>query len=827
MRQVSLSDARVPSRYAAPQRWRRTRRLFRSVFARGDLGALAMTWGLMIVTALAVRTAGWSPGLGVLIPVSFFSVGFGFLLARSHYSELLSLILSSTYSIAVILVIGAYGLVDGGSFADRTHTLLTQLGLWFEQAVTNTEPQNDETAFVIFLAVLFWFLGHNAAWHVFRVDHVWRVIIPIGLVLITNQFYYQGERSLDIYLVIFVAISLLLLIRSHLDLREYEWYTYRVNFPAHMRRSFFVAGSIIALLVMIAAWSAPTGADNKSLDRFKDVLAGDALDSLADLWNRLFSSLEGHGIATTNYYGGDRLKLSGAIQLGDQPVMTVKAPYGPRYYWRSTVYDSFDFSAWEWNHLRRIRAYTDQGGLEFNIGPTLPGARRDVEQTVTMLIRATDLIHAAPQPIEIGLPVEAELDCINDLESRTCVNDNEPTDVAIIRARKTLRTGNSYTVTSSISAATAEQLRAAGQSYPDWVLRLYLQGANQVSPNVRNLASQIVTTYGAQTPYDQARAIEQWLRVSITYNESIPTPPRGSDYLEWFLFEQKEGYCNYYATAMVFMLRAQGIPARLAAGFAQGSWDAEHQVFLVRERDAHTWVEVYFPGYGWVEFEPTADEAPLERQDDQPPQAILPTLTPVPSPTPLPTATPTEVPQALGGFTPTPTGAGQGMVLPTATPTPPPTATPPPPPDVTRVDDTNGPSLLRAILIALAILALIVVALLLALLALIWFVEYRGLGGLNIVQRAYARMEIYSRWLGLRFEEAATPDERRRILVAEIPEGERPVTAITRAYIEDRYAAPAPPSAQKAKAIIADEAWQTARGVFIRRKLARLFRRRS
>ena len=86
--------------------------------------------------------------------------------------------------------------------------------------------------------------------------------------------------------------------------------------------------------------------------------------------------------------------------------------------------------------------------------------------------------------------------------------------------------------------------------------------------------------------------------------------------MDWVLFDLKQGYCNYYASAMVVMLRTMGIPARMAAGFAQGTWNSDEQAFVVEERDAHTWVEVYFPGYGWVEFEPTAAQAPLNRGDE-------------------------------------------------------------------------------------------------------------------------------------------------------------------------------------------------------------------
>ena len=787
-----------------------------------------MTWGLMIVTALALDAAGWTDGLRSLVVISLFSVGFGFLLARSHYSELVALILSSVYCLAVVLVTNAILQVDHGTLWQRTDALLGQVGAWLNQAMAGEQPDNDSVAFVLFLSVLFWFLGHNAAWHIFRVDRVWRVIAPTGMILLANQFYYQGSAPLDRYLVIFVILALLLLIRSHIEAREYDWFLRRVSFPGHVRRTFMQAGGLLAVVLVIAAWRAPTGQDDRSLERIRDLLSGEKLTQLAELWNRLFSSLEGQGIATADYYGGDELQLGGAIQLGDQPVMYVSAPYGPRYYWRSTVYDSYDFSAWRWRHIRTVRAYTDEPGLTFNIGDTFPGVRTTVTQTFTLLIRATRLVYTAPQPIELDIPIEAELDCVTDFQ-RTCVNDNGQSDVAVIRSRDALRTGDSYTAISSISTATGAMLRSADTAYPDWVQRLYLQGANQISARIRDLAAQIVSSAGAQTPYDKAKAIELWLRTNIQYNESIPTPPRGADPIEWFLFDQREGYCNYYATAMVLMLRSQDVPARMAAGFAQGTWDAERGVFLVRERDAHTWVEVYFPGYGWVEFEPTADEAPIQREDDPLPQTVLPTVTPPPTPTPLPPPTPTAaLPTEESGANATPTGVSGESFLPstlTPSPSPAPTATPVPPPDATRVGGDQGSRVLRIALLTLGIFALLALSAALIIAFVIWYVEYRGLGGLNVIERAYARVGIYSRWVGVHFATSATPEERRRFLSGELPEADRPVSTITQTYTESRYASPERAAQQTTNGQRVKTAWHTARWIFIRSKLKQFFRR--
>lgn len=808
------------------RRRRRLRSQLRAVFVRGDFSSLLMTWALMIITALAVNAAGWTRGLEALAIVSFLAVGFGFLLARSHYSELLSLVLSATYSLVGIGATTALILVEEGSARERVVTLGRQLNEWLNEGLAGRQPPNDEVAFVVFLSVLFWYLGHNAAWHVFRIDRVWRVIVPAGLVLVTNQFYYQGDRSLDGYLIAFVVLSLLLLIRSHIDAREFEWYINRVNFPRHVRRTFFQVGAILAVTIVALAWAAPAGSDNRGLDRLRELFSNDRLMQIADVWNRLFSSLEGEGIATTDYYGGDRLRLSGAIQLGDEPVLRVRAPSDVlRYYWRSTVFESYNPALFEWYHVRTVRAFTDAPGLELNLEPTLPGARREVTQRFEILMRASELVYTAPQPLRMDLPVVAELDCVLNRSSQACVNNSEPIDVAIIKGRSVLRRGDSYTVTSSISTTTADMLRAASADYPSWVRDLYLQGAEDVSPRVRDLAAQIVAEAGAQTQYDRAKAIERWLRTNIQYNEAIPAPPEGRDAIDWFLFDEREGYCNYYASAMVMMLRSQGIPARLAAGFAQGSWDPETETFLVRERDAHTWVEVYFPGYSWVEFEPTADEAPLDREGDDVPQTVLPTVTPMPTPTftPMPTATP-ELPTQDAGANATPTSqAANPLVPPTPTPTPTPTPspTPTPPPEMAPVDVDPGSNVLRTILITLGIFVLVIVLLVLAVLFAIWYIEYRGLGGLNGIERAYARLGIYAKWLGLRLDRSSTPDERRRYLVGEVPSGEKPINTITRAYIHTRYGPTGELEIQTQQDTI-KEAWEEARWAFIRRKLDRL-----
>ena len=117
-------------------------------------------------------------------------------------------------------------------------------------------------------------------------------------------------------------------------------------------------------------------------------------------------------------------------------------------------------------------------------------------------------------------------------------------------------------------------------------------------------------TAGAETPYEAVRAVQEHLRGDFDYT---PTVPESSLPLVSFLFEDEAGYCQQFAGSMGLMLRMLGIPARVVSGFAPGARDAESGAYEVRDFDAHSWVEVYFRGIGWVTFDPTPGVAPAER----------------------------------------------------------------------------------------------------------------------------------------------------------------------------------------------------------------------
>ncbi len=159
-----------------------------------------------------------------------------------------------------------------------------------------------------------------------------------------------------------------------------------------------------------------------------------------------------------------------------------------------------------------------------------------------------------------------------------------------------------YTGVSRLPTLDAPQLRSASGSYPPEIRAEYLQLPPELDARIPDLARQMTTS--ARTPYDKARAIERFLRSRFGYTLNLPGKP-GEDPLANFLFVTRAGHCEYFASAMTVLLRTLEIPAREVNGFLPGEYNDLAGDYIVRASDAHSWVEVYFPGSGWITFDPT------------------------------------------------------------------------------------------------------------------------------------------------------------------------------------------------------------------------------
>ncbi len=268
----------------------------------------------------------------------------------------------------------------------------------------------------------------------------------------------------------------------------------------------------------------------------------------------------------------------------------------------------------------------------------------------------------------------------------------------------------------------------------------------------RDLAAQLAR--GQRDPYDIAAGIERYLRATYGYATVVNNPPVNRDVTDYFLFDAKEGYCEYFATAMTVLLRANNIPARMVTGYLPGSRQADGR-FLSRESQAHAWVEVYFPQYGWITFDPTPrpDVAPIVRGSGN----TAPEPTPAPAPAPAPAQPPA------------------------------PSNTAPQQPTASLNAGRDGGFHLSPLflLIPLTLLGLWALA------AWYWFLPFRGLAP---AAQWYARLQRSARWLGVPNARAATPFETAEAIGARLPDGKPAAMTIAQRYAEEQYAGrpPAP-----------------------------------
>lgn len=555
---------------------------------------------MLLNLAMSLSSAGWTAGLGVLGIVVMGGFLYGLAMSYTHWSGLFPLLQSLVVGLVWVLIwVGRTPEIpDGAVGIERVMVIGQNLWNWF-MLLFGESPARSNLVFILELSVLMWWLGYLSAWAVFREGRVWRAIIPIGLVLVVNVYF--GPASLGFHLAIFIVCALLLAVRSNLSEQEINWRIEGIRYPTDIQFDFLRDGFIFAVVVMLMAFFLPNAGGNGALASAVDPLREPWYD-IQQEWGRLFSTLNYQGGTAGVAAFGDTLTLGGERNLGDTPIMDVRSTAGR--YWRAVAYDTFTGRRWL-NTGTLIQSVDAANNV---ITPEFAG-REEITHTVTVLAPTGNVLFAASQPLRVSLRAEADLKVIE----RNVEGDLPLAEIAMLhRAGPPLEMGNTYQVVSSLSDATVEDLQAAGEDYPAWVSDLYLALPDDMSARVGELAKEV--TADAETPYDKALAIESYLR-GFTYNDQIPAPPPGQNAVDYFLFDVQQGYCDYYASSFAMMARTLGIPARVSAGYSQGELLEEAEVYRVREYNAHSWPEVFFPDYGWVEFEPTASELEIVRKN--------------------------------------------------------------------------------------------------------------------------------------------------------------------------------------------------------------------
>jgi transglutaminase-like putative cysteine protease len=468
-------------------------------------------------------------------------------------------------------------------------------------------------------SLVFWLAAAWAAWAVRRYRHPLAGLAPIGL-LLAFLLNYTGSDTLS--LLTFIGALLFLMAFTRLDANELRWVKQHTDFASDISFDLGLTASILTFVVVMLA-AAATILPTATLDLIENLTNrwryGSSEDDSAIARSLGIEPHPEKVMAMSQWVKGGLPRehlLGSGPELSQRVVMTVQVfgqpartgasseMISPRYYWRSLTYDQYNLQGWsasfseETAHLPKspLTNVADQLGIPITAEVSA------VEDLGGLLYAPGELVTADHNFIVAERPIPQPRDGMPYAPGNSLID--------IFGAKITPAT---YQVEALVNTPSIIRLRTTSSGYPDWIRQRYLALPTTLPDRVISLALDL--TRDAYNPYDKAVAIETNLR-TIPYSLDIPAPPLGRDVVDYFLFDLKKGYCDYYATSMAILARAAGLPSRLVVGYASGSYDPANNRYVVTEADAHSWVEIYFTGRGWVEFEPTASLPLIQHPED-------------------------------------------------------------------------------------------------------------------------------------------------------------------------------------------------------------------
>lgn len=577
-----------------------------------DWPSIALLLILLYTVASRLVATDWTENLNFAQAAALLGLVLGLSLGYSHFKRNTARWLSFGYMLVVLPVIWIRVIDRQVELDERFLSVLGRL-LFSISEFFARRPVEDPLFFVALMSIAFWALSSSAGFNLVRQQNFLAATLPSAIGILVIQHYDNIVSGRLLFLAFFIFIALFLMGRLKFLQDQKLWRERRVFLSPENSIDLTSGLGIAAALIIFAAFTLPL-----SLTR---------VDTLRRTWDRIIrpwtdltermenavSALDSPGGGRPGEFYGTELELGLGFPLSDEVMFRVEVPdlpfdlKPPRYYWRGRTYDYFSNGQWYTTGTERMDFLPAESTLEI-AGTDLRTPARFV---FTVGESQFSQLYAPSQPTWVSRP-----------GSFLAAPAGGSLDIFSWAVTPNLRPGETYQITAAIGNPTIESLRGAGTEYPGWVTQRYLQMPENFSADIQALAEQV--TAEAETPYDKTMAITRYLRENIQYAESVPPAPRNADPLEWWLFEHQQGYCVYYATSEVMMLRALGIPARMAVGFAQGTGGARTGIdeavegiaannYTVLKRNAHAWPEVYFPGIGWVEFEPTGNQAPLDR----------------------------------------------------------------------------------------------------------------------------------------------------------------------------------------------------------------------
>lgn len=573
--------------------------------------------------------ANWVSEDKSLLSIFIVSILFGFLLARSRFPgwfvTVYAVILSAALAVesvartlpsaAALVIMPFHELLDEMSL--RGYQFYLRVVGWVETLKAGENIQ-DTGLFIILLLFTLSLCGIWMIWSMVRKRSMLIGLLPTGLLFSINV--HLSRQSPWNYLI-FLFCALLLIARTSFNIQHEDWSRRRVDFPEQLGLEWSGVSFVLTLIVVAAAWAAQLFGTSEGLNILSEWMTR-TQEQTNETAERLFSGVNRPPPADVEkppvYVSLPEMgEIGGSVPQGFETVMYVTTSdpppvysdagarsvesSGPLHYWRSGIYAAYNGKGWELAPMVRV---TDQPVVDLPEQP--PPGRYFLRQGFEIEAQHSGALFSANEPVQASQGVS--------------LRGTQPDSSHLLEGE-----ASSYAVISAAVQVTANQLAQSGVDYPQEIRAVYLQLPDTLPGRVRSIARRVVED--ADDPYHKALHIQNYLRETYPYDFAVDPAPENRDAVDYFLFDSARGACGHYASAMAVMLRSVGVPARVVTGYAMGEYDPARSAFRVPVSAAHAWVEVYFSGYGWVEFEPTAYRAPVEyTEEDQPlpqPQAVV------------------------------------------------------------------------------------------------------------------------------------------------------------------------------------------------------------
>ncbi|HEX7472199.1 MAG TPA: transglutaminase domain-containing protein [Candidatus Limnocylindrales bacterium] len=482
---------------------------------------------------------------------------------------------------------------------------------------------------LLILGLICWGTAQFAGFAVLGHRRPLGAVFVTGLVLLTNMSITRNDQMF--FLVVFSLAALLLLVRVHADDERVSWLQRRIGNPSTVTSLYLRGGTAFVTIAVAGALFLTTTAASAPLSGAFSGL-NDKLVDIGSQIQRFFPV--GAGTRFSGVTFGPSASIQGRWETTLEPALTIQVPVGDPapYYWKAVAYDTFVYpNTWTLSHQNVGLPMAAGAPILDTTGDQLesPDLRKELTFTVTKLNEFSGRTVFAPDAVAsvdkaTNLTVVGSADFFGELETRDSYKTYTATSLVP-------RVGN--------DGFTENKLRAASVDYPADISAMYLgvpdgtfgSFSAKLEADIKSVAftaclgrSQKESdpagfcAANAYDPYDLADAARSVLRSSQFQYKTDVTALKCSDLstVECFA-EFRQGYCQYYATTMAMILRDLGVPTRFVEGWLPATPDPQTGIETILLSNSHAWVEVYFPGYGWVTFDPTGN-------GQTQPQALIP-----------------------------------------------------------------------------------------------------------------------------------------------------------------------------------------------------------